>query len=230
MSLYGYRKAPPGRRQSWRRFWAGSLVGLGLLLLIWVAEPFLRYQFYRGQFAPLLDPLAGGEVLSARDGSDRMVNLENWFVPGPGLPDAPNQEGVSYFLTIPKLKIYQANVIVGARSLDKNLAQYPGTAMPGQPGNTVILGHSVLPQFFNPDNYLTIFSWLYRLKQGDRVLIDYGQKRFVYQVDDLYEISPKNLQPLRQDFHDRTLTLITCSPPGTSLRRLIVTTHLVAQP
>ena len=230
MALYAYRKAPPTRPRLWRRFLAGSLLGLGILLLLWVLEPFLYYQFYRGQFAPLLSPLATGEVLSARDGSDKFVNLENWFIPGPGLPNLPTREGVSYFLTIPKLKIYQANVVVAARSLDKNLAQYPGTAMPGQPGNTVILGHSVLPQFFNPDNYLTIFSWLYRLRQGDRVIVDYGQRRFIYKVSDLYEVSPKDLQPLRQDFQRRALTLITCSPPGTSLRRLIVRTYLASPP
>ena len=233
MALYSYRKAKPrprpGRRSVKRRFLAGGFLGLGILLLLWLAVPLVSYQFYYGaQLAPVANPLAsGGETLLGRSGTDKLVRLENWFAPGVNLPTAAVNEGDSYFLTIPKLKIYQANVIVGARGLDKSLVQYPGTALPGQPGNVVIIGHSVLPQFFDPANYLTIFSPLYRLHEGDHVLIDYGSRRYAYRVDNLYEISPHDLQPLRQDFSEKELTLMTCSPPGTSLRRLIVKAHLL---
>ncbi len=230
MALYAYRKAKlRSRRQlAARRFLAGGFLGLGILLLLWLAIPLITYQFYYGaQLAPVASPLAsGGEMLSAPSGTDKLVHLENWFARDAKLSQAATNEGASYFLTIPKLKIYQANVIVGARSLDKNLVQYPGTALPGQPGNTVVIGHSVLPQFFNPSNYLTIFSPLYRLREGDRIIVDYGDKRYTYQVNNLYEVSPHNLQPLRQDFSEKSLTLITCSPPGTLLRRLIVRARL----
>jgi len=229
MALYGYQKLNPNPRQRFRRrFLAGGFLGLGILLLLWAIFPLIRYQFYYGaQFVPVVSPLISGEEsLSDKVPKDSLVRLENWFSRDSNLNTNSANEGTSYFLTIPKLKIYQANVIVGARSLDKSLVQYPGTALPGQPGNTVILGHSVLPQFFNPDNYLTIFSPLYNLHAGDKILLDYGNKRYTYAVNNLYEVSPRDLQPLRQDFSQKKLTLITCSPPGTSLRRLIVEAKL----
>ena len=38
----------------------------------------------------------------------------------------------------------------------------------------------------------------------------------------MYEVQPTDLSVLEQRFDNRYLTLITCSPPGTWLRRLIL--------
>jgi len=94
--------------------------------------------------------------------------------------------------------------------------------MPGKTGNTVIFGHSVLPQFFTPKNYTTIFSTLYTLKIGDEITISYDGITYTYVIQYMYEVKPDNLQPLEQTYDDKYLTLITCTPPGTYLRRLIV--------
>jgi sortase A len=93
-------------------------------------------------------------------------------------------------------------------------------------GNTVIFGHSVLPQFYNPKNYLTIFSTLYKLKQGSILLIDYDNSQYKYVVDEMYEVKPTDLSVLEQRYDQKVLTLITCSPPGTYLRRLIIKASL----
>lgn len=111
--------------------------------------------------------------------------------------------------------------------LKKSLIQYPQTALPGQLGNTVIFGHSVLPQFFNPKSYLTIFSTLHKLKQGDEILVDFDNIHYKYKVEEMFEIQPTDLSVLEQRFNNRTLTLITCSPPGTYLRRLVIKSNLV---
>ncbi len=230
MALYAYRKArQKNKRLLWRRFLAGGFLGLGLLLLAWLLAPLLHYQFFYGAaLQPIVDPLPEETSVSSSQSGDKLLKIENWFITKPSPAGKIPYQGISYFLTIPKLKIYQANVIVAARNLAKSLGQYPKTALPGQPGNTVILGHSVLPQFFNPHNYLTIFSPLYRLREGDQIIVDYGQRRYFYRVRNIYEVSPHNLKPLRQDFRRYRLTLITCSPPGTSLRRLIVEADLVS--
>ena len=132
-------------------------------------------------------------------------------------------------MSIPKLKISNAVVTVGSMDLKKSLIQYPQTALPGQLGNAVIFGHSVLPQFFNPKSYLTIFSTLYKLEQGDEILIDYDNVQYEYIVDEMFEVKPTDLSVLEQRFDQKNLTLITCSPPGTYLRRLIIKTSLSAK-
>jgi len=106
--------------------------------------------------------------------------------------------------------------------LKKSLIQYPQTALPGQLGNAVVFGHSVLPQFFNPKSYLTIFATLYKLEEGDEIYVKYGSIEYKYVINKMFEVKPTDLSVLDQRFNQRSLTLITCSPPGTYLRRLVI--------
>ena len=150
--------------------------------------------------------------------------MANWFSSTGTLPAAlaNNSNTIVYHLSIPAAKIDDAVVTLGSMDLKKSLVQYPQTALPGQPGNTVIFGHSVLPQFFNSKSYLTIFSTLYKLKEGDEIFVKYDNVTYKYQIVDMYEVQPTDLSVLEQRFDNRYLTLITCSPPGTWLRRLIL--------
>jgi sortase A len=91
----------------------------------------------------------------------------------------------------------------------------------------VVFGHSILPQFFNPNNYMAIFSTLHTLELGDAIFVTYGDIKYQYQVIDMFEVQPKDVDVLDQDYNDKYLLLITCTPPGTYLRRLVVKTKLV---
>ena len=62
---------------------------------------------------------------------------------------------------------------------------------------------------------------------GDEIFINYDNIKYKYRVEEMYEVKPTNLSVLDQRFDGRYLTLITCSPPGTYLRRLVVKAHLV---
>ncbi len=159
------------------------------------------------------------------------TQINNWFV-----NDTPSQNQdnfippgspTTYKLSIPKLKVHDAIVDIGSMDLKKSLIQYPQTALPGQLGNSVVFGHSVLPQFFNPKSYLTIFSTLYRLEPGDEIIVNYDNITYKYLVEEMFEVQPTDLSVLEQRFDNRYLTLITCSPPGTYLRRLVVRTKIV---
>jgi len=157
------------------------------------------------------------------------TQLSSWFVNDTGttvLSTLPPSGSSSYYLSIPKLKIDQANVIIGSSDLKKSLIQYPQTALPGQLGSPVIFGHSVLPQFFNPKSYLTIFSTLYKLKQGDDIIINFDHITYKYVIEEMFEVQPTDLSVLEQRFDGRYLTIITCSPPGTYLRRLVIKARL----
>ncbi len=207
----------------------------GSSFLILAVFPIIKFQFeYSGKFKQIIDPTSPqstnqGSILG---NSADYTQLSNWFVNSQDdlLPTTQiNDSSVStYYLSIPKLKIKDAVVTLGSMDLEKSLIQYPQTALPGQLGNTVVFGHSVLPQFFNSKNYLTIFSTLYKLEQGDEIDIQYDRSTYKYIIEEMYEVQPTNLSVLEQRFDDRILTLITCSPPGTYLRRLIIKATLSA--
>lgn len=138
-----------------------------------------------------------------------------------------------FYLTVPKLGIENAKVEVNAKTLDpvSALGHYTGTELPGEVGNTFIFGHSVLPWFFNSKNYKTIFSTLGRLEIGDELFVNYNNKKLIYKVELIEELSPKDVQPLAdlkpQYLNESTMVLMTCSPPGTKLKRLLVNAVLV---
>ena len=135
-----------------------------------------------------------------------------------------------YTIDIPRLRIDGATVAVGSENLDNSLIQYPGTALPGKIGNNVIFGHSVLPIFFNPKNYKTIFSTLPTMKIGDEIFVDYDGITYRYIVETKFEVKPNQIEVLEQPKDGSYLSLITCVPPGDPRkpRRLVVRARLVS--
>jgi sortase A len=211
----------------------------GVFLFSSAVFPILQFQLeYSSKFGQILNPLSykyynnSGSILGDLTASD-YTQLSNWFETNSHTDSDPalsqvlsNVSQASYKISIPILKISNAVVEVGSLDLKKSLIQWPQTALPGQLGNGVVFGHSVLPQFFNPSSYLTIFSTLYRLKIGNEIFIDYDNIRYKYLVDEMFEVTPTDLSVLEQRFDGRYFTLITCSPPGTYLRRLVVRTRI----
>jgi LPXTG-site transpeptidase (sortase) family protein len=139
-----------------------------------------------------------------------------------------------YFnMTIPKLGIENALVETNAPSLspDFALGHYANSALPGEVGNSFIYGHSVLPIFYNPKNYKTIFSTLHKLEKGDEFYVYYNGEKLTYKVEGKRDLKPELIDPLAEIkpryLNESTMILMTCSPPGTTLRRLLVDTVLI---
>ena len=151
---------------------------------------------------------------------------ENWF-PEVGYPSQTVSKITSYSLSIPKIRIDNAAVAVGGTDLSKSLIQYPGTANPGETGAPVIFGHSILRQFYNPKNYMSIFSTIMTLEYGDEILIKFDGVNYRYKVVDKIEVKPEDIQILEQKYNGRYLKLVTCVPEGTYLRRGVVIAELV---
>jgi len=210
---------------------ASSLMVIGVLFFLSAIVPILQYQIeYSIKFNQVLSPLSSrfadsGSILG--DSGTDFTQLSNWFVDNNTSLSQDTGQKTEYQISIPKLKIDSAIVEVGSLDLKKSLIQYPQTALPGQFGSPVIFGHSVLPQFFNPKSYLTIFSTLYKLKQGDDILVNFDNVEYKYLVEEMYEVLPTDLSVLEQRFDGRYLTLITCTPPGTYLRRLVIKARIV---
>lgn len=120
---------------------------------------------------------------------------------------------------IPKINL-DAIVVEGASR--KDLSEGPGhmreTAMPGQPGNTVITGHRD-----------TFFRHIYELNRGDEITIRRAGQAYKYEVTSKKIVMPDDLSVIRQT-SDPQLTLITCYPTyyiGPAPKRLVVFSKLV---
>jgi len=237
---YIYLKKTPPNQKAKKAFKkktiAISFLCLGIFFFASAIFPILKFQLqYSINFSQLLNPLSSknygiSENILGTVTTD-YTQISNWFETGSSGSTQifSNDKTFTYLLSIPKLKIKDAVVSVGSMDLKKSLIQYPQTALPGQLGNTVVFGHSVLPQFFNSKNYLTIFATVYTLKQGDEIIINYDSVEYKYIVDEMFEVKPTDLSVLEQRFDQKTLTLITCSPPGTYLRRLIIKSSLAVK-
>lgn len=201
----------------------------GFVILAGVIWPIISYQSVsKGEDSPLLNPLFNRNSVKVGENLD-LTKASNWFVGGKD-SSAFSQSKVSYYnLSISKLKISDAVVAIGGEDLSKSLIQYPGTALPGKRGNAVIFGHSILPIFYNPKEYISIFSTLPTLKTGDDILINYDNISFKYRVESIFEVYPTDIQVLQQDNSDSFLTLVTCVPPGDPRKpkRLIVRARVV---
>jgi LPXTG-site transpeptidase (sortase) family protein len=103
---------------------------------------------------------------------------------------------------------------------------YGNTALPGQSGNVAIFGHSS-NDWWEPGNYKFVFVLLDKLAPGDTVTVNYNARAYTYQVTGSKIVEPTEVAVLNPTVQP-TLTLITCSPPGTSLRRLVVTAKQVS--
>lgn len=197
---------------------------LGLALIIFSVYPLLEYEYVaRKRFPKLVSPMSAPEryltLLTPQKDYREIQDISSEYEIKIG-----GEELTEYRLSIPKLKIYDAKVFEGGEDLSKSLIQYPGTAQPGQIGNAVVFGHSVLPVFFNPKNYLSIFSTIPKLRLEDEIIVNMGNVKYKYRVVSMFEVEPDNLEILDQRVDNSYLSLVTCVPPGHPLkpRRLVV--------
>ncbi len=110
-------------------------------------------------------------------------------------------------------------------ALRDGVVSFPGTANPGERGNAFITGHSSYYPLF-PGRYKDIFALLPEIEIGEIIEVWQNQQKFIYRVSDKREVSPRETSVL-DTTDDSRLTLMTCTPLGTALRRLIVTAELV---
>lgn len=121
-------------------------------------------------------------------------------------------------IRIPSIGVDQAVVDGVSRShLRNGPGHYPGTALPGQPGNMVISGHRT--------TYTRPFYALDLLEAGDSVFVDTASGTFEYVVTEAWVVDPNDVSPLDAT-EEAALTLTTCTPKGSARQRLIVRAEL----
>ncbi len=117
-------------------------------------------------------------------------------------------------IEIPKLKLdddmYEG---VALSTLDHGPGHWPGTAMPGQPGNVVVAGHRV--------SHSKPFLHIDSLVAGDDVIFTVNGTTFTYEVTG-HEIVPPTAIGIVNQTPDATATLFACHPPGSVAERYVV--------
>lgn len=107
-------------------------------------------------------------------------------------------------------------------ALRHGVAHAKDTATPDHTGNVYLFAHSTL-NFWELGEYATVFTLLHRLNLGDRIVLFYQGARYDYEVTAKEIVPGFDLTPLNRKSLRSVLTLQTCDPPGTTLRRLIIT-------
>ncbi|MBR3386173.1 class E sortase [Candidatus Saccharibacteria bacterium] len=133
-------------------------------------------------------------------------------------------------LIIPKLNIdvpvhYNVAMADIYDAMNNGVAHYRiagASAYPGEIGNFIITGHSAGDVYtYNPYKY--IFSGLERLEDGDLIYVNYNSVRYTYRVFKKEVIEPTDVAALVVQTDKPLITLVTCTPLGTSRYRLLVT-------
>lgn len=145
--------------------------------------------------------------------------------------DVSDFEG-KFYLTIEKIKIYDAPVTANVDStkeevyqeaLSHGLAHFKGTRIPGEEGNILVYGHSAAGDYAekHPKDVVTAFTRLFKLNIGDEIKIKINDREILYIVKKIKEMNPEDIRIL-EGTGGNTLTLMTCSPPGLNAKRLVV--------
>lgn len=111
------------------------------------------------------------------------------------------------------------------KELEKGIIKYPGSADPGEKGNSFIFGHSSNFPWIKGD-YNDVFALLDKLEYGDEVTVYFKQKKYVYVIREKHVVKPGYVNAMHGKEEAKQLTLMTCWPIGTTLNRLIVTGEL----
>lgn len=130
-------------------------------------------------------------------------------------------------MTIPKINvtaplIFEPSTQEAAvqKALENGVVHYGNTPRPGEPGNQVVVGHSS-NDWWEPGDYKFVFVLLDKLVVGDTFSVDYEGVKYVYKVTETKIVEPTDLSVLKPT-PNPTITLITCTPPGTAWKRFIV--------
>ncbi len=213
----------------------------GLLAVTYFSFPLISFQLYlRPAFAAddVTAPIPHSTVLNevsiksliqqathSLSGID-YSNAQNWF---PSFQQAKATPAVTaYQLSIPKLSITNAIVSTTDNNLSSHLVHYGGTAVPPNKGNAVVFGHSTLPQLYKANDYKTIFANLHTLQINDTIELTVEGVRYTYKIFEISITDPSDTSFFAQNYDDNYLTIVTCTPPGTTWKRLILKTRMVS--
>ena len=224
------------------RFWvfitirtvANSLIILGIIFAFVSFWPFVSQElkFWLNDLRGVEYVIEGDEVVAAQRSQNALPIINT------PKPVSIKPKNTDFGIVIEKIEVNapvvknvdSSNYSEYINALRSGVAHAQGTALPGSTtaanNNVFLFAHSAI----NPieaRRYNSVFYLLRKLEKGDRVITFYKGKRYDYEVFDKRVVEADDVQYLTNQSKDPILTLQTCDPPGSSLRRLIVTAKLV---
>jgi sortase A len=97
--------------------------------------------------------------------------------------------------------------------IDHGPGHWPGSAVPGQLGNSVFAGHRV--------THSHPFRRINELVPGDEIIFKTQNGTFTYKMTASQVVSPKDVHIINPTT-DATVTLFACHPPGSARQRYVV--------
>jgi sortase A len=122
-------------------------------------------------------------------------------------------------IEIPRIGLYHRVMEgISLRNIDLGPSHWPGTAMPGEIGNTVFAGHRV--------THTHPFLRINELAPGDLVIFHIGGLKSTYNVTGSEVVYPDQVSIVDQT-DTPTGTLFACHPPHSAKQRYVVHLALV---
>jgi sortase A len=97
--------------------------------------------------------------------------------------------------------------------IDQGPGHWPGSAVPGQLGNSVFAGHRV--------THSHPFRRINELAVGDQIIFKMANGTFTYQITGSKIVTPKDVH-IVDPTPDATVTLFACHPPGSARQRYVI--------
>ncbi|GIW69457.1 MAG: hypothetical protein KatS3mg101_0204 [Patescibacteria group bacterium] len=114
------------------------------------------------------------------------------------------------------------------KALTQGVAHALGTALPGQTGNVFLFAHSS-DNIINANRYNSVFYLLNKMEKGDKVYLIFNRRKFTYTVTDTRIVSAEDVSYMQPQSETPKVTLMTCWPAGTTLKRLIVVAEILPE-
>lgn len=235
-----YKKSNKIKKRKIARIFGSLSVLAGLALGMYTFFPLISYELYiKPAFASqsFASPIPKTTIITQdyiqsllRNTASSISNIgrsngQGWM-PSSYKEMAITTQMSNYNLSIPVLGIDNAYVSTIDIDVDTHLVHFPGTAIPPMKGNAAIFGHSTLPQWFDPTNYKAIFATAHTLKIGDVINITANNQIYTYKISTISIVDAEDTSYLAQDTDGSYITIITCTPPGTTWKRLLIKAKL----
>lgn len=200
-------KNSSSEKENKRRFSRPALVGLILILISFliplktfspVIKSEIDYQLHQKNYSTEITP----------------VNTEFSLV----IPKINTNTKVIQNIDPFNSQIYQ-------KVLTQGVAHASTSDTPDQDGNVFIFAHSA-GNWYQANQYNAVFYLLNKLNSGDQIFLYYHNQKYVYSVTQTKIVDSDTTDYLKNDFGQHQLTLMTCWPPGTTLKRLIIVAQL----
>jgi len=196
--------------------------GVGILLLLFGAGS-LTYQY-----APLLFAEARYTVKRSAPAPVQQLFFNEVTIQKP-----PEPVDTEFGILIPKIEAnapivaevdpYDSNIY--QRELTKGVAHAKGTGFPDENKTMFLFAHAS-GDITMARRYNSIFYLLNKMEPSDEITIYYRGAPYTYQVSQVKTVNPDAVDYLENN-SEADLILMTCTPPGTTWKRLFVLAKLV---